>query len=657
MNLRGRDLVAAICAIVLTRMAWTENYMSESISASLRLAFYTPRVGFAPLGKGNGSGMVAPPVPMDVDGDGIVEGMCVITRDNTTTTSKKWVVEIIDLKPLHRQATSPNNAPQAPFRPRVLFQSEPIGPENHNEEVIYPLKMTSGQVMIKPRHRSKYLDSYMKIKKKEEQEQSFSADSTDRTRHYFCGVDWHDAANNCHQHCPQGTQSECPNGMQCYADTPCDSQSSHSSDKEEKLALDKSNVFNLELTPGGGLPSVVTLWSDGTISLHSITADLSEAGGEGSSSRHSHKHHHKLALRQLWRKPFLKYLKDKAKRFEETTNTSEQEFDRSEDENAHSKKMRASTKANEEKRVLIDESKNEVQSIKSSTREKQSDNSNEENQFRLTRKRRGASEKVSKNGTTDSPKDQNTTTRRSSQRNQVTTNQKTYYSSESQHSSPSYSIGTNSSDTTSPTEITIPEFTYIRKTLMNHFNVKSKGSTFSLKPPTLRDGDDKKAKEEYNIKMYNQSIFPSFDSVLELRKYFCAYGIGKVPPHLHKTELVEEIESWIRYVIVPCLRQKNTISRPDVIDGKIVWKLLTKLGFRYSGYKYVLPNVSLKKNDTGKILGIENVNWFERAGDLYAMLCRFGLPSNCNFHEITEKECLQLELFLTTCEEEGRSVL
>ncbi|KAL9189121.1 hypothetical protein ACHAXT_011611 [Thalassiosira profunda] len=39
--------------------------------------------------------------------------------------------------------------------------------------------------------------------------------------HYFCGSDFCDASFSCHQPCPTGFDAECPSGMRCFANTPC----------------------------------------------------------------------------------------------------------------------------------------------------------------------------------------------------------------------------------------------------------------------------------------------------------------------------------------------------------------------------------------------------------------------------------------------------
>jgi len=88
------------------------------------------------------------------------------------------------------------------------------------------------------------------------------------------------------QPCPNGQASDCPNDEKCFADTPCDILSETSNDEEtEKSSYD--------LTPGGGLPSVVSLWTNGALMLHSLTNNKTE--GESTPKRKP------LELREMWR--------------------------------------------------------------------------------------------------------------------------------------------------------------------------------------------------------------------------------------------------------------------------------------------------------------------------------------------------------------------
>jgi hypothetical protein len=253
-------MVAIVLSLLLTRMAWNDNL--ESLSVSVNLAFYFPREKAIAVS------------PFDVDGDGTSEALAVMhaSRD------MNWALQILDLKPLHQFGKTH----LAPFRPTVLFTSKDI-----YEEGAKPLKLTTGQVLVK---------STAQTQKKFDKKPFVASDPelTDRTRHYFCGLDWHDSASKCATRCPSGQQSECPGDEKCFADTPCDALS-HS---RKPLIEDTQVLF--QLTPGGGLPSIITFWSNGVLSLHSLTSDmpLNEAVTTKKQRREAEK---QLELRQMWR--------------------------------------------------------------------------------------------------------------------------------------------------------------------------------------------------------------------------------------------------------------------------------------------------------------------------------------------------------------------
>ena len=232
---RPRDIVAILLAVWLIRLA---NQQEKTLNAALHLAFYTHASVFAPF---------------DVDGDGTIEALAIVTGDKS-----KRMLEILDLKPLH---SSYLEAAAPPFRPKTMLQASIAGDAS-------PLKITTGQIMIK--HAPK--------KQKAALLDAKPAEYTERTRHYFCGSDWHDASQKCQQPCPGGTPGECSGDEKCFADTPCNALDTHNN-------AQSNGDFKYQLTPAGGLPSVVTLWSDGSVTMHSVTSD------EGNNE---------LELKELW---------------------------------------------------------------------------------------------------------------------------------------------------------------------------------------------------------------------------------------------------------------------------------------------------------------------------------------------------------------------
>ena len=46
--------------------------------------------------------------------------------------------------------------------------------------------------------------------------------SSSPSDHNFCGIGFQDASTSCKHPCPSGSLEECPHGMLCYFNTPCD---------------------------------------------------------------------------------------------------------------------------------------------------------------------------------------------------------------------------------------------------------------------------------------------------------------------------------------------------------------------------------------------------------------------------------------------------
>jgi len=245
-----------------------------------------------------------------------------------------WGLRILNLKPLHNQKTDEKEGgvTAGPFAPRTLFLSPLLpyasskqsgGDDNPpmDEQSIspntYPIKLLSIQIPIqrthlgeeeKSRQRHKTSSStggYGKNSEIPPQDDPKHADY-DRKRHYFCGKDWHHADQSCHKHCPGGLSSECGEGETCYADTSCDAHiepgSDTASNSNDNASNDESTT-TMALTKSGTLPGIATVWSDGSVSLHVITADITSSAGDGHRPKRARQKSIKpeLELRQMWR--------------------------------------------------------------------------------------------------------------------------------------------------------------------------------------------------------------------------------------------------------------------------------------------------------------------------------------------------------------------
>ena len=265
--IRNRDIVAAILVLILARMSWDAS--TESLKASAQLAFFMPR---------DGANVMA---PLDVDGDGTVEALAILapqkpksTPPGTATPASSWILKILDLKPLHQYGKSF----LAPFQPKMLFTSGEIKRSDH----AIPIKLKTGQVLV---------NRPSSPAKKQKYDLPDGVEINDRNRNYFCGDDWHDASQKCGTPCPGGQATECPDNERCFADTPCDVLATKTHPREETQSM-------FQLTPGGGLPSVIGLWSNGEVTLHSLTSDELSKDGTPSTTRD-------LKVRQMWHTKLL----------------------------------------------------------------------------------------------------------------------------------------------------------------------------------------------------------------------------------------------------------------------------------------------------------------------------------------------------------------
>lgn len=270
--LRTRDWVALGMAVFLARLCWMNggsNGMGggeeSSLTASIHMSWYLPRHDSSAH-----SHIALPPAVLDVNGDGVGETLAVLASNREQPQQQEhkeeeeeddhpiqWKIQILDLKPGMVSAAARRLA--APFLPQTLLTSPGLTLPHDVE----PLQLTTGHVDQNPSRDTKTSSS-------SSSSSSNAQDSGDRTLHYFCGTDWHDASEKCAVPCPSGTTDECPEGERCFADTPClerKKQSQHQHASSRGLMIDPSTT-----TPAGSWPSIVTLWSDGVVRMHSLVS-------------------------------------------------------------------------------------------------------------------------------------------------------------------------------------------------------------------------------------------------------------------------------------------------------------------------------------------------------------------------------------------------
>lgn len=257
MKLRPIDIAAAFAAILLVKLTNVYTQGSESMEASIQLAFYsvwTSHVNIPDkdLNKQRGDSIrydVARPVLLDVDGDGTSEALVVPLLNDTI-----WELQVLDLTPLRDKWAKE----VIPFVPKKLFTSTKEDHRNHKVKAV-PVKFTTGQLIL--------------VEKQEDESETKKNDETNSndTSQFYCGIDWHDAHTSCAIPCPN--MSECPQGQFCFADTGCNRKESQ---KKTVSSIGGVLLEELTKTPKDGLPTVVSVWSDGRVILHSIFGKLGE---------------------------------------------------------------------------------------------------------------------------------------------------------------------------------------------------------------------------------------------------------------------------------------------------------------------------------------------------------------------------------------------
>ncbi|EEC50741.1 predicted protein [Phaeodactylum tricornutum CCAP 1055/1] len=254
--IRSRDVVAIVAIVLLSRMAWRDPAES-SLTVTTFLSFYVP------WQEDRGRGAAAPTL-LDVDGDGVSEALVTIVQTTTgdVANGNAWTIQILDLKP----AANTDQTHLAPFSPKLMYASSSMSMEDTH---MSPLMITTGHVLS---------EAHVEAKPNGSDNPSKQNSGGDRTRHYYCGIDWHEASDKCGKHCPKGQADECPPGEKCYADTPCDA----SADEQHRSILDEKDMYQ---TPVGSVPTVFVLWNDGSVSAHSLTGEIS-AGAKGLELTH-----------------------------------------------------------------------------------------------------------------------------------------------------------------------------------------------------------------------------------------------------------------------------------------------------------------------------------------------------------------------------------
>jgi hypothetical protein len=279
--LRTRDIWAAVALAWLSSAAFSTNNQNDdrSLAASIRLAFYIPR---SPPHDNINHDVNLLPSAFDVDGDGTPEALALWTESPFSSSSRSnWTLQVLDVRPASTTSSAASSIYSfLPFRPKILLESttsimgatlstasisERSDGRPATEISFFPLAQCTGHVTFVA-HKN---DTSQGISIKKEDA------PIDKKLFYYCGTDWHDASQKCTTPCPSGQSQQCPAGERCFADTSCAASSTHQIPETNAHDAPSSNgSTSWHKTQAGGWPSVFTVWSQGRITMHSLTAEL-----------------------------------------------------------------------------------------------------------------------------------------------------------------------------------------------------------------------------------------------------------------------------------------------------------------------------------------------------------------------------------------------
>jgi hypothetical protein len=182
-------------------------------------------------------------------------------------------------------------------------------------------------------------------------------------------------------------------------------------------------------------------------------------------------------------------------------------------------------------------------------------------------------------------------------------------------------------------EVVIPSFEEVRKSLM-------KGGYVFRDGIYCRPGMDPTKNKEAQV---GEGFFKDEQS---FRNHLCAYGVDGDRDNWTEDD-ENQIKDWVRYTVVKSINGEGGKLEYEQLNGLRARTLLRPLGFRYRTLKsvqdvIVLPGVSKGQEIVG-------VNCFGKGQDeIWSHLARSGLPDNCYVAGVSDRDMLNLELYVSS---------
>ena len=139
----------------------------------------------------------------------------------------------------------------------------------------------------------------------------------------------------------------------------------------------------------------------------------------------------------------------------------------------------------------------------------------------------------------------------------------------------------------------------------------------------------------------NSGTGGSFDTEVAFRRHLCECGVEIDPSELPEDER-SNLVLWVRYAIVTAPEFEGMIPDLEPLEYQSVSRLLKALGITSSTmYVAILPS-----DQSMPIAGHTAFMSLDGPDGLYVYLARHGLPTTCNFDEVSPLDRLRLEMYL-----------
>ncbi|KAL7567727.1 hypothetical protein ACA910_012061 [Epithemia clementina (nom. ined.)] len=142
----------------------------------------------------------------------------------------------------------------------------------------------------------------------------------------------------------------------------------------------------------------------------------------------------------------------------------------------------------------------------------------------------------------------------------------------------------------------------------------------------------------------NELGWDYFDTEDAFRRFLCEHGVGDNCQWREKEKAI--IHEWVRMAIIRSVDLNHTLPEHDGLGYYEAKELLKQLGFIFDDYSST-HSLTFWFCPEGKTTRRLDIDMFSSEGDLLRHLARCGLPSNCRLSNITDRQLLSLEVYIS----------